>query len=647
MVSLNNQIADYVLGLPRNAKRTVAIFCDLSLCLICVILAFYLRLDQLVPFEKPLISSVLISIFFALPIFWLMGLYRTIFRYSGFSIVLSVFMSVLVYGSLYFCVITLYRIEGVPRSIGIIQPMLLFFLVSGSRLLIKFSVGKINKKKKIKSSKVTLIYGCGSAGRQLASSLENNFEFKLVGFLDDDKKLHNQVLEGHTIFAPDKLEELIQSKSVELVLLALPSINRFKRNQILKKIRKFNLVVQTLPTISEILDGRITVSDIKELDINDILNRESVPPKKNLLLKNIDNKAVMVTGAGGSIGSEICRQIIRANPKTLILCELNEFSLYKIHEELKLQDLKFQVVPILINIQDYKKIDKIIKIFGVNTIYHSAAYKHVPLVEENICEGVMNNVFSTFSIAECAIKRSVSNFVLISSDKAVRPTNVMGATKRLSELCVQAIYDHYKNKLTNMAIVRFGNVLESSGSVIPKFKKQIKQGGPVTLTHKDVTRYFMTVTEAAQLVIQAGAMSKLCDVFVLDMGDSVKIKDLIHRIINLSGFSIKDQDNKDGDIEIKIIGLRPGEKLFEELLLGDNPQPTEHDKIKKAQDPFIPLSKLEKSLNDLKINCLEYRVEKVKDILSSIVDTYKSDFEIVDHIHIEKLKLKNKKKVNN
>ena len=348
---------------------------------------------------------------------------------------------------------------------------------------------------------------------------------------------------------------------------------------------------------------------------------------------------VLVTGAGGSIGSELCRQIVRCKPKALILCELNEFCLYKIYEELIAINQKIKIVPLLANVQDENKMNEILQTFNVETIYHAAAYKHVPLVEANICEGILNNVFGTYAVVKAAIKQQVLNFVLISSDKAVRPTNIMGASKRLAELCVQALYHEQSSHKMNMSMVRFGNVLESSGSVIPKFKQQIKQGGPITLTHPEVTRYFMTITEAAQLVIQAGSLSNNCDVFVLDMGKSVKIKDLIYRMIQLSGLSVKDEKNSEGDIEIKVVGLRAGEKLYEELLLGDNPQPTIHEKIKKAQDPFIPFNQLEKDLNALQSLLVTYKVAEVKAMLEKIIDTYQSEYKIVDYLYTEQASL--------
>jgi FlaA1/EpsC-like NDP-sugar epimerase len=631
--------AKSILNLPRFVKQIFAIIVDLSLCVLSTWLAFYLRLDEFILIKGAAFTAVIVSGALALPIFWLLGLYRTIFRYSDLSIMLSVSIALLVYGLLYFLVFGVYGVAGIPRSIGILQPMLLFFAVVSSRLFLKYLFGgNYLFKDKSLFLKKTLVYGAGSAGRQLISALANSNELKVVGFLDDDDRLHGQILQGQEIYSSLKIADLIKSKEVQLILLALPSISRSRRNQILKNLSNYSLQVQTLPTVKDIIQGRVSLSDVKDLDVDDILNRDQVLPNTELLIKNVTSKVVLVTGAGGSIGSELARQITKLNPQKLLLLELNEFALYKIYEELIIVNNNCKIIPLLVNVQDQNKINEIFKTFRVDTVYHAAAYKHVPLVEENISESIKNNVFATLAVVKAALSQSIENFVLISSDKAVRPTNIMGASKRLAELCLQGLYQNTKNNKTKMSIVRFGNVLESSGSVIPKFKKQIKDGGPITLTHPDVTRYFMTITEASQLVIQAGAMSEDCDVFVLDMGQSVKIKDLIYRIVKLSGLNVKDEDNKEGDIEIKIIGLRPGEKLYEELLLGNNPQKTQHPKIQKAQDPFIPFNQLEIDLNTLKTLLDHNKVLEVKDLLTKIVKTYQSNSTIVDHFYLEQRK---------
>ena len=629
------EFSNSILSLHRYSKRTIAIITDSGLCILCTWLAFTLRLEELILFKDFNFFPAIVAVIIAIPIFWLFGLYRTIFRYTGLSIIFTILASSFVYGLIYFLVIGVYSIQGVPRSIGVLQPMLLFFAIISSRLIVKYLLTINNNFKNSLNKKNVLVYGAGIAGRQLVIALENSPEFKVVGFLDDNIQLHKQVLLGKIVYSVSKLENLVKTKDINLVFLALPSINRSKRNQIIEKLNQYKLSVKTLPSISEIVDGRITISDIKDLNIDDLLNRDEVKPDIKLLNKNINSKTVMVTGAGGSIGSELCRQITRLKPKKLLLLELNEFALYKIYEELITLNKNLKIIPLLVNVQNQRKLEEIIETFKADTLYHAAAYKHVPLVEENVCEGVQNNVFSTLAIAKAAVKKKVSNLVLISSDKAVRPTNIMGASKRLSELCIQGIYNFNKNLNTDFSIVRFGNVLESSGSVIPKFKKQINEGGPVTLTHKDVTRYFMTVTEAAQLVIQAGAMGKNADVFVLDMGNSVKIRELIKKMINLSGLSVKDDKNSKGDIEIKITGLRPGEKLYEELLIGDNPQKTRHPKIQKTSDPFVPLDQLELELNNLKNFLEKNEVKEVKKILKKLIELYKANSEIVDHIFIE------------
>ena len=644
-MSILTEATKNIVNLPRNVKRIIAIAVDLGLCILCTWLAFYLRLEQFVKINDITILAVLISIVIAIPTFWLFGLYKTMFRFVSSIIILNVAFATLVYGSLYFAVVGIYGIKGqpsiyelqaIPRSIGIIQPVILFLGISASRLIIMYLYVNTFSLKNLKNKKKVLIYGAGSAGRQLLSSLENNPEMKVVGFLDDNQQFHKQTILGQTVYDPSKIDEIIKFRVIDVVLLALPSISRFKRNQIINDLNKFKITVKTLPSIQDIVDGKISVSDIKDLTIEDLLSREQVKPNYELLNININSKVVLVTGAGGSIGSELCRQIIKLNPKKLILLELNEFALYKISEEIKNISPNLNIISLLINIQNSSRLEEIFKTFKVDTVYHAAAYKHVPLVEENVCESVKNNVLGTFFIAKLALNYNVSNFVLISSDKAVRPTNIMGVSKKLAEICVQSLY-HNKDNNSKFAIVRFGNVLQSSGSVIPKFKKQIKKGGPVTLTHPDVTRYFMTVTEASQLVIQAGAISEGCEVFVLDMGESVKIKSLIYKMINLSGLTVKDSNNLNGDIEIKIIGLRPGEKLYEELLLGDDPKKTFHEKIQKAQDPFIPFNQLKKDLDDLKVLLEENRAADVKDKLGKLIPAYQSNSNIVDHIYQERL----------
>ena len=634
----NQQLSKSMFSLSRFTKKTIAIATDILICFFTFWFAIYLRLEEFILFKDLNLIPILFSILIAIPVFWIFGLYKTLFRYAGLSIFFNISVATFVYGIIYFFIIGIFGIKGTPRSIGIIQPILLFLGVISSRFLIKYLLtGTFKASRDIKNKENVMIYGAGSAGRQLLLSLDNHPKYKVIGFLDDNPQLQKQILFGKKIYDPSTLEDLNQFNYIKLILFAIPSINKFKKKQILKKLNEHKIVVKTLPSISEIIDEKITISDIKDLNIDDLLDRDEVKPDLKLLNKNISSKTVLITGAGGSIGSELSRQIIRLKPQKLLILELNEFALYKIYEELKILNKNLKIIPLLVNAQDQKKLETILETFKVDTIYHAAAYKHVPLVEENICEGVKNNVFSTLAIAKASVLKKVSNLVLISSDKAVRPTNIMGASKRLSELCMQGIHNYNKNISTNFSIVRFGNVLESSGSVIPKFKKQIMEGGPVTLTHKDVTRYFMTTVEAAQLVIQAGAMGKNSEVFVLDMGESVKIRELIYKLIKISGFNIKDEENPNGDIEVKIIGLRPGEKLYEELLIGDNPQKTNNPKIQKISEIFIPFDQLENDLNNLKDLLDNNKSKDVKDLLIKILKIYQSNSEIVDHIYTEQL----------
>ena len=629
-----------LISLLRYSRRAIIIIIDIILCIFSAWFALNIFLEEITLSIDINTILFIAPTLLAIPIFWFMGLYQTINRLTDVTIIIPLFKSIFIYGFFYLLIIWFYDLPGVPESFGVIQPIILFFVITCSRILIKNILNRGLRYRISSKKKNVLIYGAGGAGRQLILALENSPEYQVVGFLDDDDRLHKQSLLGHKVNNLSKLDKLIQAKDVDYIFLAMPSIGRSKRNQILKNLNKYQIIVKTLPSISEIIDGSINISDIKDLDIDDLLNRSEVKPDTGLLNENIYLKNVLVTGAGGSIGSELCRQIINLKPRKLLILELNEFALYKIHDELKNYKSDSEIISLLINAQEQSKLETIFETFKVDTVYHAAAYKHVPLVEENICEGVKNNVFSTLSIANASILKKVSNLVLISSDKAVRPTNIMGASKRLSELCMQGLYHNRKDNFTRFSIVRFGNVLESSGSVIPKFKKQIKEGGPVTLTHEDVTRYFMTVQEAAQLVIQAGAMGKNSEVFVLDMGESVKIRDLIYKMITLSGLTIKDQKNPSGDIEVKIIGLRPGEKLFEELLIGDNPQKTKHSKIQKIDDPFIPFENLEKDLNNLKILLDENDSMGVKNFLRNLIQSYKPHSKIVDHIYVEKMALK-------
>ena len=639
-----------ILALPRYAKLMIAVTVDISLCIITLWLALYLRSDEFIMLTGPVFLGAVLSITIALPVFFILGLYRTIFRYSGVSAILSISRALTIYGLLYATVVMVIGVNDIPRTVGIIQPLLLFFAIGGTRAVTRYWLGGSTELQLLSlSTHKALVYGAGVAGQQLVSALKNSYETQVVGFLDDDNRLFGHILSEQSIFDPHDLGNLIESKRVTHVFLAIPSVNQKDRNKILNKLSKYNVSVRTLPSLFDLSGRKVSSSDLRELDVDDLLTRDIIAPSHILLSKNIESKVILVTGAGGSIGSELCRQIIKLKPKKLLLIDISECALYTIHSELEsiLADLDESanlIIPLLASVQDEDRMTEIIDTWKPSSVFHSAAYKHVPLVEHNVAEGVKNNVIGTLVIAQVSMEKGVSDFVLISTDKAVRPTNIMGASKRLSELCVQALFNKQKkNKNTKFSIVRFGNVLGSSGSVIPKFRKQILDGGPITLTHSDVMRYFMTVTESAQLVIQAGAMSKGGDVFVLDMGLPIKIIDLARSLIELSGLSVRDKNNLAGDIEIQITGLRPGEKLYEELLLGENPQPTSHPKIKKAQDPYIPWDTLKIDLDILKVLLNNANVEVISTLLQKLVTGYKPNSKIVDWVFTKQTDLHHKK----
>jgi FlaA1/EpsC-like NDP-sugar epimerase len=484
-----------------------------------------------------------------------------------------------------------------------------------------------------------MIYGAGSAGIQLASALKHSSEMRPISFIDSNTSLQNTFVGGLRVLPPSKLEKIIKRKKVDEVLIAMPSASRSALQSLLKEIEQYSIKVRILPGVAELAQGKVLVSELKEVDISDLLGRMQVDADQELINKNITKKVVMVTGAGGSIGAEIARQVLKGNPEKLIILDANEFSLYFIKQELKDKKTEVKIESILGNVTNKLRIKHVCEAFGVQTIYHAAAYKHVPLVEENPFEGVVNNIFGTLNCVQAAIESEIETFVLISTDKAVRPTNIMGATKRFSELILQSLsHEHQEKVKTKITMVRFGNVLGSSGSAIPLFQQQIKTGGPVTVTDPEVIRYFMTVSEAAELVIQAGAMGKGGEVFVLNMGEPVKILELAKRMIRLSGMEIKDDQNPEGDIEIIFTGLRPGEKLYEELLIGNNIEATEHQQIFKANEDFIPWKELEEYLNLIKEAESSSDHIKLRDIFVQTVSGYKTERDVVDVIYLEKSK---------
>lgn len=636
MMRMLSRFAVTVLALPRPVKRSVALTLDTIFCVLSVWLAFYLRLGVFPPLAGTPVWSAVASVVFALPIFVTSGLYRAIFRYSGLPAMVAVCRAMLLYGVAFAAIFTIYGVPNIPRTIGLIQPLLLLVFVGASRAAARIWLGGLYHQQLRKAAlPQALIYGAGSAGRQLASAMANSPEIRVVGFLDDDDRLHGHVLNGLPIYNPADLAEILPEVSVTDVLLALPSVPHRRRNEILNSLKSHKVAVRTLPGLSDIAIGKVSLNDIRDLDIDDLLGREPVMPNHILLAKNVAGKVVLVTGAGGSIGSELCRQILSVGPAKLLLIEQSEFALYAIHQELeeRLSGKKNVLIPLLGSVQDEDRMREVMFTWRPDTVYHAAAYKHVPLVEHNPVEGIKNNVMGTLCTALAAAEHGVADFVLVSTDKAVRPTNIMGASKRLAEMALQALAT--TNSSTKFTMVRFGNVLGSSGSVVPKFRQQIRDGGPITLTHPEITRYFMTIPEAAQLVIQAGAMAKGGDVFVLEMGRPVKIIDLARRMVELSGLTVRDDQDPDGDIEIKITGLRPGEKLYEELLIGDNPKQTSHPRIMRAHEVFIPWAELKDQLSALEIALGGNDVSVIRLIMAKLVSGYIPSEEIVDWVFMK------------
>ncbi|MDA9031597.1 polysaccharide biosynthesis protein, partial [Candidatus Pseudothioglobus singularis] len=551
-----------LINLSRRNKQSIMLSFD-ALAIICLIFAsFWIRLDYL--FYPAGNDKLLIAIFasplLAIPIFSVFGLYREMIRFVGFNALWRIVQAASLFALLWGLIVFMANVEAVPRSVIIINWVLVILVIGSSRFIARWLLlGEVD------SSNV-VIYGAGSAGRQLSTALSQSKEYNPIAFIDDSSEINKHSINGLKIFSPNDLQSLIDKKNIKEVLIAIPSLTRARRHAIVNFLESFKVLVRSLPGVAELAQGKVKVNDLLEIDLRDLLGRESVKPNKDLFKKNILNKVVMVTGAGGSIGSELCRQILLSKPKKLVLYELSESSIYLINQELRdHNEFNIEVIPIIGSVIDKDRVFKICDLYGVQTIYHAAAYKHVPLVQFNPSQGVYNNTIGTMLLAEAAIASNVETFVLISTDKAVRPTNYMGASKRAAEMVLQALNE--LSHKTCFTMVRFGNVLDSSGSVIPLFKKQIEEGGPVTVTHVDIVRYFMMIPEAVELVIQAGAMSKGGEVFVLDMGEPIRIYDLARKMINLSGLEVLDKNNPGGDIEIQYSGLRPGEKLFEELLI--------------------------------------------------------------------------------
>lgn len=623
-----------ILNSPRPIKRIISVCIDASFVLLAFWGALLLRIESTSIFlESSYWQVALVMVPVSVAIFMKFGLYRAILRYLSSQAMWSIVAAVASSTSV-LMVTDFFLSASLPKSVPIIYFALALMFIGGSRLLLRAIYSSLIGE--IKQS--VLIYGAGSAGRQLAIGLNSGADYMPIAFIDDDKDKRGSIIQGIKVIGVDQLHQVLKDEHVQKILLALPSISRSQRKVILSQLEGFGVAVQTIPDIKDVIEGKATTDEIKDVEIEDLLGRDAISPRSDLLQSNIYHKVVMVTGAGGSIGSELCRQIIQLQPSTLVLFELSEYGLYSIDRELNElaanAQVNVEIIPLIGSVQRVNRLENVMKAFNVDTVYHAAAYKHVPLVENNTVEGVRNNIFGTLYCAQAAIAAKVDTFVLVSTDKAVRPTNIMGATKRMAELVLQALSK--EQSTTRFCMVRFGNVLGSSGSVVPLFRQQIKGGGPITLTHNDITRYFMTIPEAAQLVLQAGAMGKGGDVFVLDMGEPVKIYDLAVKLIRLSGLELQDKMNPHGDIAIATTGLRPGEKLYEELLIGDNVDDTSHPRIMTAQELMLPWDELNTIIKQLDTACHEFDHQAIRDILIDAPTAYKPNDPIVDRLYMAK-----------
>jgi len=615
-----------VIAWPHWLKRLVVMALDVLLALAATWIGFSLRYEV---WHWPSGQQWWVyglTPLLAIPIFIKFGLYRAIFRYTGQAALQATTRAVVLYGAVLLGILLWQRWLLVPRTLGVLQPLIFLLLVGTSRVVARFWLLETGPGRAPVAGRL-LIYGAGAAGVQTASALAVSGQYVLLGFIDDDRDKIGRSVNGSPVYGPAKVAELVTQQAVSEILLALPAVSRERRNQILASLQHLPVHIRTLPALSDLASGRVTVQDIRELDVEDLLARAPVPPDAALLASQLAGQVVLVSGAGGSIGAELTRQILLCRPRLLLLLDHNEFGLYNIHQELLAlcakRQLTTELLPLLGSVANLPRLHAIFSGYRPTTVYHAAAYKHVPMVEDNPGEGILNNVFGTLNMAQAAKQHGARRFVLVSTDKAVRPTNVMGASKRLAEMVLQAYAQQAAD--TCFTMVRFGNVLGSSGSVVPLFRRQIAEGGPITLTHPDVTRYFMTIPEAAQLVLQAGAMAVGGDVFVLDMGQPIKIIDLARRMVQLSGLTLCDPDHPHGDIAIEVTGLRPGEKLYEELLIGDNPEPTGHPRIMKAHEPFLPWDALTPALAVLLAAAQAGDTAAIKAFLLAHVHGYSAD----------------------
>ena len=618
---ISSRLVRRLVGLSRSGKTLMVIIADYTLLVFSFWASLSIRSNT---FYLPIMESnflILLAPFIAIPIFYFFGLYKSLIRYSNYQSLLTIMIAGSVYTLLWFLIVISVGIVEKPYDFLIINWMMTLFCVGGLRYVARWILIQRSRE----YSRV-VIYGAGSAGIQLESAMKYNSEIKVIAFIDDDQSMHGQYIEGIKIYDPSSLSWLAEKRGASEVLVAVPSISRSKKYKLLQFLKQFPMVIRLLPGLTDLAQGRVSVSDLKRIKIEDLLKREVREPNKELLKKDIQNRNVLITGAGGSIGSEICRQVIRQQPNLLILFEISEHALYKIEKELLEIKSDVQIMAVLGNVTNKQRLEIIFDRYNVHTIYHTAAYKHVPMVEKNTLAGLRCNIFGTLACVEAAINSDVQSFIFISTDKAVRPTNIMGATKRFAELILQALATENKDSKVNtrISIVRFGNVLGSSGSVVPLFREQIEKGGPVTVTDPNIIRYFMTISEAAQLVIQAGSMGSAGEIFILDMGEPIPILQLAKDMIRLSGMSIRDRNNSDGDIEIKITGLRPGEKLYEELLIDDSAATTKHKKIMRANDKGISMEKIREKLLELEEAAREGDYIRIKQVFTDTVEGFKS-----------------------
>lgn len=633
---LGASAADAILALPRETKRLIMATADAIAIPTALWAALALKFDRLDPSLDRTFAYFLVAVGSALFFFSVFGLYRAVIRFMGpkamVTVIAGVSLSVLVLAIFD----RFFASQQIPLSAFGIYWALALPYVGGSRFVARYLFLRRSGAKGTAAR--VAIYGAGNAGARVCSVLLGGPDFQPVAFIDDKKSLQGSNINGIRVYGAESLPELVRHRRIDRVLLAMPSASRRRRREVLTQLEPLGVHVQSLPNLSDLISGKAQISELCDVEVSDLLGRDPVPPQPKLFGSCIRGKCVLVTGAGGSIGAELCRQIIRLSPSRLVLFEMSELALYNIERELEEvaahEKLTVEIVPLLGNAHHRHRVREVLSTFGVQTVYHAAAYKHVPIVEYNVVEGIHNNVISTWYTAEAALETGVETFVLISTDKAVNPANVMGATKRLAELVLQALQE--RTTQTRFCMVRFGNVLASSGSVVPLFQNQIRRGGPVTVTHRDVIRYFMTIPEAAQLVMQAGAMAKGGDVFVLDMGRPVRIDDLARRLVNLMGLTVRDAGNPDGDIEIEYTGLRTAEKLFEELLIGSNVTGTDHPMIMRAMEHRLPWPKMQQILNDLLVALASFDCHRALELLTESVAEYQGDPEIRDYVWTRK-----------